>query len=621
MKKRTQLIMILSALLSLAMLFASCSSDPVNETEETSAQTEMTSEETTEVETEAPTEAPEPTPTDMVVNYGPIIDKWTQYINFTAPTTDDGAKVTFLATAKTVSDGFGNSTVTNVSSVGGRLVLVTETIKGNTYVDGVYKPSTVIKYKVYNVADVSKTIVSQEITYLEEYASVKDTYSISFLTNNDKLNPPEYLGIVEITKGVYNSNRLDAAGQPNPGYDYTYTYIDANGTVLASGANKLELEVLDLGEVDTVRLGDKIYACANSEIIYTYAEGENFRKLAYLPEEYNGYRYYFNNDVVQVANSEFKLVVDYRISSAVTDRNAPVILSNGNVWISGLIPVAKGSADTDYETANAAYKVFNAVIDVTTGEVSEIETNFVITSMITNSVAQKGISLKDNAYQYAEIRRFADGKLAHEIESVILDGKLTETEVLPNFVENQIGIVEVVSNGNLIVRAETPDETLYFTVDVDKDDSATVALYADLKEYRTIIGGFIADGKVYSDQLVRISDLNKNYDEYRVAENGTIIIKSSYYDEMLGTTETYTNVGYIDAYGNFSVKNIANGYTSDPFMGRGYFVGTHGVYNIYGEQLISIYDGYVVTVSDLLDGCSCAKVVTTEGDAQYYIIK
>ena len=93
MKKRTQLIMILSALLSLAMLFASCSSDPVNETEETSAQTEMTSEETTEAETEEPTEAPEPTPPDMVVNYGPIIDKWTQYINFTAPTTDDGAKV------------------------------------------------------------------------------------------------------------------------------------------------------------------------------------------------------------------------------------------------------------------------------------------------------------------------------------------------------------------------------------------------------------------------------------------------------------------------------------------------------------------------------------------------
>ena len=83
MKKHSQLVMILSALLCLAMLFASCT--PAPDEDETVGETGTETETVTDTEPETEEEVtmePEPTPDNLAVDYAAIISQWQEYIQF-----------------------------------------------------------------------------------------------------------------------------------------------------------------------------------------------------------------------------------------------------------------------------------------------------------------------------------------------------------------------------------------------------------------------------------------------------------------------------------------------------------------------------------------------------------
>lgn len=619
--------MILSALLSLAMLFASCSSGANNETEESTVNSEANSETVTdavtEKETEEPTEAPEQIPADEVVDYGPIIDKWNEYVNFNAPAASTGLQASQLfSTGVTDNTSYGGSKVTKTAFFAGKLVLhttVTEYLRPHPA--GGEKPATAKAYKIYSM-ETGEVVLEMNVAYFNDDVLMANEYKIEFLKNSTDFNATD-LGIFKVTYSEYDPNKVEN-NVPAPGYKHTYTYYDTKGTVLYTGSTDADFEVLYLDNVDTVRLNGKLYACANGEIVYTYEEGESFRVLACLPTQYKDYGYYFENGTVQVADSKYRMVVDYLINEDVTDRKV-VILSDGNVLVSGVIAVPADSEIADYVENNVGYEVVNIVIDVKTGEVTKVDTGFVIESIITNATPEKGISLKNEAHQYAEIVRFADGRLAPENESVILDGKLAEVAVLPDFVENQIGVEDVVRNGNLIIKANNLRDTIYYSIDVNRNEAKTVNLYADVENVNNLSGGFEKDGVIYSDYLNKLKDVYVDYDHIAFTNDGIMLLYSSYYDELGGVTVNQTGVAYITEYGTVSVNTIANTHIdlsgADPFAGRGYYVGANGVYNVYGTQIISVYDGQTVTVRQGANSCSYAIVTNANGELGYYIIK
>ena len=617
MKKRTQLIMILSALLSLAMLFASCSSGTEAEKETTSntetTQATETSEET-EVETEETVEVPEPTPSDEVVDYTSIINKWFEHLNFTAPSLEAGLQSTSLFTTG-VDDqtGYGGNRVERTATVGGKLgvyKVVTDSKALNAAYE--YKDARSIKYSIYNM---ETGAVIKELTapgYFVENAGTQDYYEVALLRNVVNNN---YLGIAKITYAVYNANKLDAAGLPAPGYVYTYTYINTKGEVMYTGTEDTTWEVVSTeGSISVVELNGKLYACTNNDIFYEFAEGENLRHLAYLPTEYNGYRYYFNGNKVQVANDKYELVADIDVNATVSNVTFD-ILGSGNVLVRGSVLVY--DEDADYESSNA----YTAVLDVTTGELKEIETDFVIKSVITNYNTEKGISLKNSAHMYAEITKFADGKLASETEAVILDENLAVVATLPNFVKNQLGVVNVLKNGNLVVKAQTIGDTLYYSVDIDNDDAAKVTLYADVQVSEDIVGGFVTNGVIYNDYMGKLKDVNGDFYDYYVTPYGTVILYSRTYDDVNGTYNHSTSVAYITEYNTVYTTNIANFEVSNPYGTANYYVGEYGIYNIYGTQILSKYETQTLSVVKLSDTCMYARVTSDTGTQAYYIIK
>ena len=618
MKKRTQLIMILSALLSLAMLFASCSSGTEAEKETTSGTETTQTTETTEtaIETEEPTEAtetPEPTPSDEVINYDSIINKWFEHLNFTAPSLETGLQSSSIfTTGVEYPSWYSSNTITRTASVGGKFGVYKIVTDGSAMdVTGETKDTRSIKYIIYNMETGSAIRELIAPGYFVEKAGTENKYEITLLRNGSNNN---YLGIAKITYAVYNANKLDAEGNYAPEYEYSYTYINTNGDVMYTGTEDAKWEVVSTeGSISVVKLNGKLYACIDNDIFYEFAEGENLRHLVYLPTEYNGCRYYTSGNKVQVANDKYELIADVTVNGTVSDVTFD-ILGSGNVLVRGSIVAYE---DADYGSA----KAYTAVVDITTGELKEIETDFVINSVITNYNTEKGISLKNSAHMYAEITRFADGKLASETESVILDENLAVVAALPNIVKNQLGVVGVLKNGNLVVKAETVGDTLYYTIDIDNDEMAKVALYADVELAKAISGGFIINGVIYNDYMGKLKNLNGDYYDYDVTQYGTVIIYSRVYDDVNGTYNIVTSVAYITDYNTVNVTSIANSEVSNPYGSANYYEGEYGIYNIYGTQILSKYDSQALSVVKLSDTCMYARVTSDDGTQEYYIIK
>lgn len=610
--------MILSALLSLAMLFASCSSGTDTEEEATKADTGV-SEETdevnetesgteTETETEQATEAPEPIPQDEVIDYAAIISKWKEYLDFAPPAAADRLSATELfKTGVNDQTAFGGNKVTTTATVYGKLALCSIVTEGYTtdFTTGVPKATRYVQQKIYNM-ETGQIIMNLSISgYFVENSATADSYTVTFPQDYANAN---YLGIAKIVYADYDMNKLDENGLPAPGYNYTYRYIDASGETLYEGKEDVVCEVVSSqGNVSIVDFDGKLYACTDGEIFYTFAEGENLRQIVYLPYEYKGNRYYVDNDRVQIADENYNLVANAEISSTI-DLTQATLLGNGNVLLIGEIAAEENA---DFENV----QVYTAIVDATTGELREIDTDFAITNIITDFDAKDGITLKEGNYAYAEIKRFADGKLSSDVESVILDESLSIVATLPDIVKNQTSIVRVLGNGDLLVRGTGANDTLYYSIDLDAIANAA-SLYANYEDVQFIKNGFIADGTVYSCDMSELADLYEDYNSYTVTEYGTVVL---YYTDEFGNSSM--KVAHIDDYGYLLIVSIGESVGEVPFSGWNYFVGTNGVYDVYGNQLIYRDSGEDVNVSSTSDTCMFARVVRQNGTQVYYIIK
>ena len=461
MKKRSRWILILSALLCLCMLFASCQSgnDPQDENG-------------------APETLPEEAvPENEKVEYGKIVAEWTKYLKYESSTKGGSVKAEKF---------FGyNTNLHDVDSYGGGFYVRAEVVNGeNSYdVFNEYTGKKIIESLVGNYQFYGKGCILQ-IRRTEKDAENNDVYQYDYFdSNGEKINAEPLTEAAQI-QGDYSAG--------------TYS-------------------VLDRG-----------YQVRDGRIVATYKAGQEIA----FPEaaEYNENKYVFEGGNVKVYDKNNKKIAEASFEG--TENPRPYILSNGNVLMSASYSLPKDADKYTYEVDDQKFDLAYRVLDIKTGEVTEIPATFVIDLMITPAEANRELNLatvgKD--YQFAQIRKITDGRLEAVADYVVLSDALAITAELPKIVKNQTGIYGALDANTLIIKTETGelsydwmgttnDERWLYSVDLT---TGSTELYANLNKYTEIDGGFIYyeieqdhfygnyEYAVYDSNMNKLSELPEN---------------------------------------------------------------------------------------------------------------
>ena len=569
MKKRSQLIVILSALLCLAMLFASCKSDPddtvTTDGPGTVAATEAETDATTKPETEPVTQPAEettaepetepetePTPDDLDIDYDAIISQWKNYINF------DGGKADEEDMNTSLQQLLSYSTSDDVNTrvvVRGNLVFMTidATHSDTEFNDelGYYEPVEYVDYTyvVYNM-ETGKQVLTASTEYKSYYNRNDDNEGRyagayeEFRVLTDATDAASYgIIIVETTDWEYVEAVIDESVETVKGQDpviaepakwvetKTYSYYDQNGELIVADLPENDVEVVSSASSynTIIRIGKVYVTSKNNNIISKL--GENMKVEFVLDKydvEYKGYRYQWNEDdgILTVLNTATHRITanweysEYRDSLFLDYQ----ILGNGNVlfyYTDFYIDLA--NVECDFEVDGIGVRFIYVLLDIKTGETRELDLThtigetdyqYIIDSLVTNAGDDNlGMSLKSDDHQFAEIYLIKDGKLSEKPLSVILDNEMKVVATLDNFVIGQTAIDGVLENGDLVVY----DGTYYYTVDVNGDRTEKVQKYYNLDNSDDVIsGGFIYDGILYNDSMKPLVNVWEDYSDYEV---------------------------------------------------------------------------------------------------------
>ncbi|MBR3879327.1 MAG: hypothetical protein IKJ24_04290 [Clostridia bacterium] len=714
MKKRFLWILFLTALLCLSMLFAACDSD-VNDIEETSAtETEQVTEAPTEAPTETPTEASteepetEARPVDVVVNHENAIDIWESYFSFVAKENDTNAFVSFTQlfnTAEQDVDGDGNEdTYTSVDSIGEFYVVTRRTTTNGYSRDSI---------AFYN-ARTGKKILSASERFDEDYKIYTYSYSYSFgedwiifyETSMVREETEDVTGWTEIrTSSCYDFNgnllatvktsdgesfeiknihnmfkeiavetRVNMGTEEEPDWQdvKTYSYFDNEGKAWAKGLEEparygnwdyeWNYELNRAEYFGYINLEGKNYYFNAGEIIFV-DENPQANRLPvevevspYKIGEYKGFNYYLLGSRIQVVDTKtYKVVANYTVPEqyATYGDFEVEILANGNVYVFALMD-GDDIFDSEY-VYGGKYLRYNVIIDITTGQATEVDVPFVVINMLTPaSTAENGISVKDEC-NYAEILAVKDGKISSEIEFVILNSKLEKIATLPKFVENQIGFEKMIGEGKFVVTAQNLwYEEAEYLADAKTN---TVAPYWNGNYSYKIENGFVvveedAYGNlnryvVYNYNLQKVAEYTSEqsptfdtgvirfYDTVTVGGSGDDpTANDAFINDYKPSTETETvyKVAYINANGELKTNEISRDKVVTKLGGLDLWtvskeVFVYGeeitrlyVYNVYGECITSIDNATDIKIVNNQNGIVVGMAITEDG-AIYYIIK
>ena len=639
-----KLIMILSALLCLVMLFASCTSEQsTGASEETTAQAETaetTASQTTELETE-----PEPIPEELKIDYAAIIAQWSEYIDFEGETEEDDAILSSLfnytprwANDPKVTENFTTSTQGDLVLFSYHSVssMTAYNSKLSDYED--YKVYS-NEYKVFNIKT-GKEISSIQYSY-RYYPSRNgaDSYGYDAIQSIPSLDHA-YFGVtkVEVTAYEFIEAVEDEFGYVETPAKWesktTYSYYDQTGDLLVDGLETPDFEVVSTNyeyHQTIIRIGGKYFLVKDSEIVAKLGS-EMQVKLDFDVDEYNGFQYRWMNESVKVLDTTTnRITVDWNYGDYFNQRDGYLnhyTLSNGNILFQQYCSVID---DDGIQFGYDYYAPIYVIVDVTTGEVSEITPTceidgvtyeYVIKSLISNANDQdSGLALKSATNQLAEIYLISDGIAAPKSTLVILNSNLQVVTTLDRFLPDQSGIYGLLENGDLLIFTES---NLFYTVDVDGNRTEKVQLFVSpYKLSRLIPGGFIAtDGILYNDSLKPLVNLGQEYNGYSVVGDSLkawSIEENRYHylsinsEGKLSTAYAPKNGTYLDAtsYGDCTIYKSVNTYTWGTNSRAPY---AFTVYNAQGQTIKTLYGDSCTIVSGMLK-------ITNGSSTTYYILK
>ena len=641
-----KLIMILSALLCLAMLFASCTSKPTEEPAEEST-TPAETVETTVPETELETE-PEPIPNELKIDYDAIIARWNEYISFEDETGDDvnlNATLSELFKQTSHQNDYSDfSEDFDVQQFGNLVLFSYHSTAYDTVYDAyenTYEDVRIhnYRYNIFNIVTGEK-ITSTQYTYrYYPYRDGAERYAYSNVQSTPSLNHTSY-GVIrmDVTTYKYIPEETDELGFVEAPAEWesktTYDYYDLNGKLLVENLESNDFEEVSTGFAyqTIIRIGDEYFLVKDGEIVAELGE-EMQVKLDFGIEEYNGFQYVWddeNGSVRVLDTATNRVTVDWNYEEYFDQRDGDLltyILGNGNILF-----------EMNYETwegegilwGNAYYDTLYVLVDVKTGELSEVSLTceidgvtyeYAILSLINNfNDRSTGLTLKDGNYQLAEIYLISDGIAAPKTTLVILDSELGVVATLDRFLQDQDGIYGVLENGDLLIYT---DSFTYYTVDVDGNRTQKVQLSVSPNSIHTYIpGGFHAkNGILYNDSLKPLVNLSQEYTNVTTFENGLkawseedrcyhyLTINSAGDLEIKYTPETGTYLSVLNYNGCTVYKTV------NPDAWRGSNVPyVYTVCNAQGQTIKTLYGQSCTITNGMLK-------LTSGSTSTYYILK
>ena len=568
MKKRSQWIYILSVLMCLTMLFASCTNVPADTDTDTGSDTVISEQATTEEITEPAQTEPE-IPEDEKVDYASKIAGWIKYFQKIDDKTELKSSIEHLFNMNQDDESRYVTTTSNY-------IVVTDTYREDYYDMNGYDQARVRRsYTVYSMNSGAQISFTDYQYDTGVNPNADKYYRISELNSSS--------GILAVTcyTATYTYPEMPdgSVGMPERVHVPTYTYYDANLDVIASDLEQ-PLSTTDAYMHDgyfTFEMDGKYHVFAKGIKFYEY----DVTRGVIIPEvsaSFEGYSYIYTMNgsyisKIMVVDSDYRTVIEYDVSSVYTDASW-YLLGNGNILIQGLTDMDDDRAQYDIELGNKGTKVNvdHVLINVKEATVTEIELGYVIDKLVNNLSDNAGFELKEEfaSFQYAEIYKTGDKGTyiwseANKIIPVVLDDALAIKQELELVVKDQTGFAGINEDGKLLFYADTfggsdvysyycsyCDRTLsenevweyygtccrycdstvqmtYIGNDADiyyaDPENNTVGLYIDTADgaYTKVNGGFIYNGKLYNNDCQEIYDL-VDVDRYYGVKNGVVYI-------------------------------------------------------------------------------------------------
>ena len=627
-----KIIMILSALLCLTMLFASCNPKNTNDPAESIPLAEITPTET-DLETQ-----PEPIPEELKTNYDAIITQWGEYISFEGEARSDiNATLAKLYERITYqNDSPDHREEFNISRQGDLVLFSYHSTNNKTEFNSAegYDEDVTIdtyRYNLFNIVS-GEEIAQTQYTHRYypsrkgavryKYASVQSVPSLSHLS----------YGIIEMEITSYELIRdANDASYDRWEVKTTYNYYDLDGKILVEGLENDDFEIIsESSKYQTIiRIGDKYFLTKNGEIVAKLGD-EMQVKLDFSADEYSGFQYDWAGNTIRVLDtSANRMTVDWCFGDYFNQRDGKLTvytLGNGNLLFQ---KDCTAWEDEGFLLEGDSLSPIYVLVDVKSGEIREayptctidgVTYEYVIASLINNANNQNtGLSLKNGNHQLAEISLISEGIVSPKTTLAILDSELQVVATLDRFLQDQAGIYGVLENGDLLIYT---DSNAYYTVDVNKNGSQRLLLFVDPDGiHQFVAGGFIKDGILYNDNLEPLVNMTRKYSAYSLSAEGlkawsaedrcyhylSINSAGELVIRYAPETGTYLNSFSYDGCTVYKSVNPEAGDDSDvPYV--------YTVYNAQGQTIETLYGESCAIVNGML-------MLTSGNTSTYYILK
>lgn len=493
MMKKFNKIKLLSLLLCAVMLFASCGTtdgEPVVDNNGTAA----------------------PAPEAPAIDAAGVVAGVTQNLGYIGKHNNSSLSVNSILYDETAHESL-------YGSYGDFAVILKRTI-ANNYETGMpeYVTDT---YTVKNVNNGISVWSSTPISYF--YMTVpQTTYEFNM-----------YCGtVLEITKSEAIVSVDPSGSSYIDGYNVTYTYKDVKG-VLADALSRTRAVVNGYGSNGDFlfTVNSTSYLIREGEIIFSFVEGTE-RELPEAYHEYKNYKYVVNNVnselYVQILDARYVCISEFHLPATVVNRlgasgavdNSVYILGNGNLLIQGIYNVSDKDGDFDYYYNGDKFFTYNAIFNIETGEVTEIEPGFIIKGFY-SAETENAPCLLTSELNVAEIAVFDKQTISEKTSLVVLDNKAAIVATLPTALPTQdtdVESIRFIDESRFIFTTTVKNESFVYHVDTT---SKAITLVADDAVYMD--GYFYTDRAIYSNSLEALYRFTDKDEIIEEVGNGLVI--------------------------------------------------------------------------------------------------
>lgn len=499
MTKQSRWIMLLSMLICLCMLFASCGRNrsDADASDNTDASVPTDTQETPNEEDEEETEE-EWIPDNQTVIYRAIVEEWGKYLTYKTPEPEKSLTATPIFEEREGVKVQVYGTFTRVTEI--------EKIEG-------------------------ESLENHKITFYHTQTgkAVTPTYETSNAPDAAVYSCWSFDTVIAVAKCTPRVTR------ETPAWNYVevYDYYDAEGTKLnQEPKNEMDITEVEKNGYTYVFVEDLCYVSKNGELVHIFPRGSE-REFPALDRVYGDYGYVFGEKSVYILGKNAEILASYALNASFPRNQIEfTVLSDGSLLIQYLWVCSDGEESYTVKDAYGnKYILSNVILDVTSGRATEAPAQFLIHRLVTNADDDgMGLSVKDDC-QYAEIMKIQNRELVGNAIPVILDRELKIVKELPLILKNQESLVRAVSDRFWILRVSAVQSvypytpvTYYYSVDLNV---GTVSLYADLDagEYERVLGGFLFKDALYNDMMMKQMDLS-DVQSYQVLDDGKILVET-----------------------------------------------------------------------------------------------